>query len=171
MKQLTVINPEKVSTEEVETYVTRQAVRSIVIDENNMIALLHVQSEDYYKLPGGGIENAENKIATLERECEEEIGTKIEILAELGTIVEYRKIFKLRQTSYCYIAKVKGVKGEPHFTKDEEAKGFQAVWIPYNKTFELMQQNSPTSFEGSEYIVPRDLAFLKAAKKYFTNLL
>ena len=55
-----------VSEEEVKNYRVREAGRAVVMDRDGMIALLHVTKESYYKLPGGGIEETEDKIITIE---------------------------------------------------------------------------------------------------------
>ena len=166
MKQIKLINPESVSEEEVKNYRNREAARAIIFDENKLIALLHVKNENYYKLPGGGIEEGEDIFIALDRECKEEMGCEIEILNEIGLIVEYRKIFNLKQTSHCYLAKLKGLKGKPDFTDSEKEKGFEEVWLPYSEAIKVLNESNAVSTEGSSYIVPRDLAFLEEAGKY-----
>lgn len=170
MKQLAIINPENVLEKELKKYLTRNAARAIIFDENKLVALLYVSNEKYYKLPGGGIEDLEDFEKALERECLEEIGSSIDIVSELGSIVEYRKIFNLKQTSYCYLAKLKGKKGVSSFTKEELKKGFKPVWLPYKEALKILSNNIATSFEGKNYIVPRDITFLEEAKKYFNKL-
>jgi len=170
MNQIKLINPENVSEEEVKDYRTREAGRAVVLDENGFIGLLHVSKENYYKLAGGGIEEGEDKIIALRRECLEELGCDIDITGEIGFIIEYRKIFSLKQTSYCYLAKVKGQKGNPDFTNDEKENGFQQVWLPYKEALDALAKSNTTNFEGSAYIVPRDTAFLEEASKYLTNI-
>jgi ADP-ribose pyrophosphatase YjhB (NUDIX family) len=170
MKQLAIINPEDVSDKDVKKYSTRTAARAVVFDENNLIALLNVSNEKYYKLPGGGVENLEDFNKAVKRECQEEIGSDIDIISEIGSIVEYRKIFNLKQTSYCYLAKIKGEKGNTVFTEEEIQKGFGPVWLPYNEALKVLSNNVATSFEGKNYIVPRDIIFLKEAKEYFDSL-
>ena len=169
MKLLKLINPENVSEEEVKSYKVREAARAIVVDEYGKIALLHVSKEHYYKLPGGGIEDGEDKMKALERECQEEIGCAVEVVSEVGSIVEYRRIFSLKQTSYCYLAKVKGKKGIPDFTDDEKENGFEQVWSSSNDALKVLKESKATSVEGSAYIVPRDTTFLEEAKNYLTR--
>jgi 8-oxo-dGTP pyrophosphatase MutT (NUDIX family) len=169
MKQLKLINPENVSEEEVKSYKVREAARAVVVDENGKIALLHVSKEHYYKLPGGGIEDGEDKMKALARECKEEIGCDVEVMGEVGSIVEYRKIFTLKQTSYCYLAKVKGKKGMPDFTDDEKENGFEQVWLSSSDALKALRESKATSIEGSAYIVPRDTAFLEESKNYLTQ--
>ncbi|MDP3948543.1 MAG: NUDIX domain-containing protein [bacterium] len=170
MEQLKLINPEQASEEEVKLYSVRKAARAVVFDKDKNVALLHVSRFGYYKLPGGGLEEGEDIETALRRECQEEIGCEIEVLGEIGSIVEYRKMFNLTQISYCYLAKVKGVKGTPNFDEGELKEGFKGVWLPYDKALETITQNIASNFEASAYIVPRDIIFLKAAKKYLANL-
>ena len=166
MRLLEVINPENVSEEEVSEYPVREAARAVVMDDEKRVALLHVAKFNYYKLPGGGVEASEDYQAALHRECHEEIGCEIEILGEIGSIVEYRKIFELKQVSYCYFAGLKGKKGESAFTTDEKDEGFEKLWVPYDEALKLLSQNDAANLEGRLYIVPRDEAFLKAASEY-----
>ena len=166
MEDIALVNPENVSEDEANRYPVREAARAVVIDADGMIALLHVSRDHYYKLPGGGIEEAEDRIDGLRREHHEEIGCEIEIIGEIGCIVEYRKMFNLKQISYCYFAKVKGQKSTPHFEKGEVEEGFEVIWLPYDEALRTISSNEASTFEGKEYIVPRDVAFLKAAKEF-----
>jgi 8-oxo-dGTP diphosphatase len=165
MNQLTLLNPEQASEGEVKGYTVRKAARAIVIDENNKIALLHVSKKGYYKLPGGGLEDSEDISTALRRECQEEIGCDVEVVGEIGSIVEYRKMFLRKQISYCYLAKVTGGKGTPKFTDEELKDGFERVWLPYEKALEAIARSKTTDPEGNVYIVPRDSIFLEAAKE------
>lgn len=168
-KKLATINPENVSEEEIKTYPQRMAARAVVVDDENNVALLYVANEDYYKLPGGGVEEKESIPDALARECKEEIGVAIEIVGGIGSIIEHRKIFGLTQISECYLAKTKGPKGNPNFTEEELKNGFRQVWVPYDQALNLLTQSQATSIEGKSYIVPRDTIFLKATKTFLTK--
>jgi len=162
MKQLGIINPRNIPFKEGEKYKVRIAARAVVFDHKNMVALLYVSRDDYYKLPGGGVEDGEDMSTGLRRECLEEIGCGIEITGELGFTVEYWKEDIEKQVSYCYKAKVLGQKGKPNLTESEKAKGFGLLWVSHTKAIELLERCKPTQFEG-EYIVPRELIFLREA--------
>src|SRR3989344_7786927 len=164
MKQLLLLNPEDVTEAEASNYPVREAARAIVRDADGMFALLHVAKDGYYKLPGGGLDGDEDKIAALRRECMEEIGCDVDVTGEVGSIVEYRKFCELKQTSYCFSAKVKGEKRAPNFTEDEIVGGFEQLWVTREEALRLMQSCSATNIEGREYIVPRDIAFLLESK-------
>lgn len=169
MQLLKVINPENVSESESETYPVREAVRAVVIDNEGKVALLHVSRDKYYKIPGGGIEGTEDKFLALKRECMEEIGSEIDVLGEIGAIVEYRRLFNLKQISYCYFAKLNGDKGTPNFMEDEIEEGFEVMWVSFEEALKLLSKNGATNVEGSQYIVPRDLTFVKASERFIRS--
>ena len=164
MKQIKLINLENVSESQANKYKIRNAARAIVFDENKLVALLHATKNYYYKLPGGGIEDGEDNEIALRRECKEEIGCDIEIIRELGFTLEYRKKYNLKQTSYCYIAKVVGEKRQPNLTESEIDEGFTTVWLSLEDAIKKIQESKPTTYEGP-YMVARDTALLQAAEK------
>jgi 8-oxo-dGTP pyrophosphatase MutT (NUDIX family) len=164
MKLMTLLNPENATEEEVAKYKTREAARAVVFDNDGKIALLNVSKWNYHKLPGGGIDEGESIIAALKRECREEIGCEIEVTAELGEILEYRKMFNVKQTSYCYLAKVVGEKGEPAFMLDEIDDGFKVEWVSIEKAKSLFDSEKPLEKQGELYIVPREKIILALAE-------
>jgi len=164
MDQIKLINLENVSDDEANNYLIRKAARAVVFDENKSIALLHATKNHYYKLPGGGIETGEDNEIALKRECLEEIGCNVEIIGELGSTIEYRKQFNLKQTSYCYIAKLVGEKGIPSLEQDEIEEGFETVWLPPEDALNKVKESKPTIYEGP-YMVSRDTALLEEFNK------
>ena len=66
---------------------TRTAVRVILINNDNKIAILHKKNKNEYKLVGGGVDEGEDYEEALKRETLEEAGCKIEILNELGEVL------------------------------------------------------------------------------------
>jgi 8-oxo-dGTP diphosphatase len=143
----------------------REAARAVVLDEAGKVALLRVGLYDFYKLPGGGIDDGEDIPTALERELLEEIGCRAEVIHEVGEIVEYRDQFKVIQISYCFVARQVGEKGEPDFTEKEHSEQFSIVWAENIDTaIELLEQGNPANYEG-KFIIVRDTALLKAAKE------
>jgi len=169
MKEILLVNPENIPHEIARTWRTREAARAVVYDSEGKIALLHVASEGYYKLPGGGIESGKDRLSALQRECKEEIGCEVDVLGEVGTVIEYIEFCSLKQTSYCYLAKVKGLKSRPEFTEDEATAGFEQVWLTLEDAVSKVSGSKATTIEGEKYIKPRDTALLEAAQKVMNN--
>lgn len=141
----------------------REAVRFIWIDENNLIPLLLVSNHNYHKLPGGWIDDGEDHMNALKRECMEEIGAEIEMLGEIGEIHEYRADFFMKQVSYCYFGKITS-QGKPKFTELELSWGFQIVWMTLDEAIEQIKNDTPNNYEGI-FIQERDLCFLETYKQ------
>ena len=70
----------------------RPSVRGIVIKNGN-VAMMHSLKYDYYKLPGGGIENGETYEETLVREVREESGLVVikDSIKEFGYVRRIEK--------------------------------------------------------------------------------
>jgi 8-oxo-dGTP pyrophosphatase MutT (NUDIX family) len=163
MRLLRTLNPDNLPPAALETLKLRQAARAIVFDDQQNIALLHVEKGGYYKLPGGGVEDGEDLIAALKRECLEELGCRVAVERELGFIIEYRGTHNLKQESYGCIAQLVGTKGIPSFTKKERADGFTVVRVPLYRAIDLVSQANIEDDQG-RFIVPRELVFLREAE-------
>lgn len=145
--------------EDESTLKIRMASRAILFDKNKLIPLLFVSKYNHYKLPGGGIENGENKIKALVRECFEEVGSKIEVNGEVGKIIEFRSKWNLKQISYCYYGKIIS-KGKPNFTEKEVGQGFKIIWCSLKDAISKVKNDKPKNYDG-HFIQKRDLEFLK----------
>lgn len=157
-----------------EGYTLREAARAVVIDPNDAVALLHVVSGSYYKLPGGGIDEGEDTLDALTRELQEEIGCTAEVVSNLGTIQEYRYYWNMNQLSYCYLAKQTGKKGQPNFTEKELSEGFQVVWAPsLDEAITLLESSEQTADPNAlniTFMRLRDVAIAKRAQSILINL-
>jgi len=128
---------------------------------------MNVSLHSYHKLPGGGIDEGESIIQALERELLEEVGCKAEVIAELGTVIEYRNYDDggLEQTSYCYLARQTGDQVASALEDGELAEGMVEVKAKnIDEAISLLTNDKPDNLEG-KFIQKRDLAFLKAAKE------
>ena len=151
-------------------YDLREAARAVVTDNTGAVALLHVTSGNYYKLPGGGIDEDENVEDALARELMEEIGCQAEIVAPLGTVQEYRYYWNMNQLSYCYLARLVGEKGEPDFTDKERSEGFEIVWAKnIDEAIRLLESSAETADPTALNIIfirLRDVAIAQKAKQH-----
>jgi len=141
----------------------REASRAVLFDKNNLVPILFVSKHRYHKLPGGGIEEDEDKLKALTRELKEETGCTAEITGEIGIIIENRFEFNLNQTSYCYYGNVIG-KGKSDLEQSEIDEGFELVWMTLDEAIKKCKKDKPTNYEG-KFIQERDLTFLQEARK------
>lgn len=73
----------------------RPSVRGIIISDGR-IAMMHSLKYDYYKLPGGGIEEGESLEDTLVREVREESG----LVVKRNTIREFGYVRRIEKGKY-----------------------------------------------------------------------
>lgn len=71
----------------------RDSARSIIISDKKL-AMIHSKKYDYYKFPGGGIENGETPIDAMIRETREETG----LVVKPKTIKEYGYVHRIQKS-------------------------------------------------------------------------
>lgn len=142
----------------------REAARAVAFDNEGRIPILYVGKHGYHKLPGGGIEPGEDVMQALTREMKEETGCGIEVTGEIGTIVEYRTDWHIKQISHCYLAKITA-KGETAFDAGERSDDFKLVWMTVNEAIEALEKDKPDDYYHDLFFRERDLIFLKEAKE------
>jgi len=153
------------------SYVDRSAVRVIAFNTAGQIAIVYAKRDNYYKLPGGGIDPNEEHVAAVIREMQEETGAVIEVRRDVGCIAtteEYRN--DLHQISYCYVADVLDDSGSPSLTEDEVNDGLGHLWLTVHEAKSNMAGVEPTS-ELGRYIKERDIYLLGEADKVGTGAL
>lgn len=79
----------------------RPSVRGIIFRDNK-IALVYSEKEHYYKFPGGGINDNEDKINALIREVREETGMIVipESVREFGSVLRRQKSLASENTIF-----------------------------------------------------------------------
>lgn len=171
MKNLLTIHAHTIISDSTEVDVSnfreRSAARAVLLDKSGRVYLLNVSKHGYHKLPGGGIDEGEEIKQALARELLEEVGCNAEIIAELGTVIEYRDYEDdgLKQTSYCYLAKQAGKQVGSALEQDELEEGILGVKAKsIDDAIALLSQDKPDNLEG-KFIQKRDIAFLQAAKE------
>ncbi|MGB4420497.1 MAG: NUDIX domain-containing protein [Candidatus Saccharimonadales bacterium] len=146
-------------------YRVRSGARAILLDQISRIALMHVSNHNYYKLPGGGIDPKESTITALKRELREEVGaSSIEIVPEVGQVIEYRDDWDMKSEHFGFIAKLTGDIIEPSRTDKEINHGYETVWVEnIDEAIALVKSGKPTEY-GQDFEKLRELTFLKEAK-------
>lgn len=140
------VYPENIITPEEQYIAPRRAVRAIIFDNDNNVALegfIEQRGNLLYSVIGGGIDEGETTEEALIREALEEAGCHIKNIHELG-IVEERGIgtkegARFLQTNYCFIAEVDGEKMETKFTEEEKRRGYHCIWRPLEEAIAILK--------------------------------
>ena len=114
---------------------TRDSARSIII-RNGKIAMIHSQKYDYYKFPGGGIENGEKPTEAMIRETREEAG----LIVIPETVKEYGYVHRIQrsdidptecfiQDNYYYICDARDSLSSQHLDDYEAEESYQLDFI------------------------------------------
>lgn len=167
MKQLLSIKTEDVgatSNTNVE-FKERRAARAVLLSESGSVYLLHMKTREYYKLPGGGIDDGEDIKTALHRELVEECGTDGEIIAELGSVEEFRDFSATHQVSYCYIVRQKGGHILPNYEQSEQDDGAEVVIVrTIDEAITLIESSNPVDNE-CHFMQHRDSVVTREAKR------
>lgn len=80
----------------------RPSARGIIFSKDNKIALVHSKKYNYYKFPGGGIHEDEDKVTAMIREVQEETGLKVipSTVQEYGYVKRVQKSKVLKETVF-----------------------------------------------------------------------
>lgn len=99
----------------------------MVLNTCGEIAVIYAEKGNYYKLPGGRIEKDEDHHNAAQREVEEETGAAVSLCGSscIATVEEFRN--DLHQISYCYIANVLDISGNPSLTEEERIDAGLAI--------------------------------------------
>lgn len=114
---------------------TRHSARSIIV-RNGKVAMVHSLKYDYYKFPGGGIENGENPMKAMIRETKEETGLIVipETVKEYGCVHRIQKSDKddtecFVQDNYYYLCEVKEEVVAQNLDNYEQEESFALEFI------------------------------------------
>ena len=123
----------------------RPSARLIVIKDNRVL-MVYSQRDDYYKFPGGGIEEGEDPLSALFREAEEEAGIKV----NEASIREYGNVHREEkgehgdhfiQENYYYFGEI-AERTQQHLDRYEAEEGFTPVWADPREVIETNLKNA-----------------------------
>jgi ADP-ribose pyrophosphatase YjhB (NUDIX family) len=134
------------------TLFTRLSTRAIVL-RGDLILLLYTKRYEDFSLPGGGIDEGEDRVTGLARELREETGAlNIDNIREFGVYEEYRPWYKpefdaVHMISYCYTCTVDRELGETQLEHYEISNGMEPLWV---NIYEAIAHNEETIKKSSK---------------------
>ena len=150
---------------------SRPSARGIIFGDDNKIALVYSENEKYYKFPGGGIHEDEDKKEALIREVREEVGLIVipESICEFGSVMRRQKsnisphtIFQ--QENFYYICKTKNQIVAQDLDHYEAEAGFVLKYVCLD---EAIDTNSKYKTEDyfNEIMIKRETRLLQLIKE------
>lgn len=146
--------------------IIKRAARTVIVDNEDRIVILDVNNGDYYKIPGGGVEEGETDEEAAKREALEESGCEVELIQKIGEqqFVDPDPNNNGRiHFSVCYLAKKK-TDGQTNFNDWEKENSFKMKWVTFDEAINLFEKVSTLDQFGVE-INKRDLDFIKIARE------
>lgn len=153
-----------VSAENRANYRIRHAARAVLKDDFGKVALMFAGQRQYYKLPGGGIDEGEEVSEAMARELMEETGCKAQVTGKVGIVEEWRDYDELHQISYAFTATKTEQIADPDFTQSELDEGFEVRWVDnIDEAVKLVEKHSSHEDVEVSFMAQRDAAILRAA--------
>lgn len=142
----------------------RYTARAIVRNPDELYAVMYAKKFGFYSLPGGGIEEGENRIEALKREILEETGCSCDVIEELGYVYENRAHSDYTQYSYYYVVLSRSAPQAMNLTDAEEEDGTMVLWYPIEKVISMIRDFVPKTNQ-QKFLQARDMAALDEYKK------
>lgn len=150
-------------------YTERTAVRIVLLNELNQIALLHSRKYNFHKIGGGGVEAGESLIEALRRETQEELGCNIKDIREFGSVEEFYNYSALHQVAHYFLANIDGDVGQNKLQGYEIDHDYEVLWFDIDKILLILEKeflNYPeTGSINGRFTLVRDQFILKEVKK------
>ena len=157
------------------TKVFRRPSARAVILKGDKIALVYATEEKYYKFPGGGIHEDEDKKEALIREVREETGLSVipGSIREYGSVLRKQKSEKaddtvFEQENYYYLCETEDTQGAQDLDEYEKDAGFMLVYADIDeaiKTNSLFTSDS----KADEIMIDRERRVLEMIKEEFLS--
>lgn len=150
---------------------SRPSARAIIIQDGK-IAVIYSRKNQFYKIPGGGVESGEDNITAMIREVKEEVGltVKPETIREFGYVHRIQRgkhepVFV--QDNFYYWCDVENSQELPQYSDAEMREEFVPVFVDIAKAIrvneEFVKENSLNS------MIERELRVLKMVQEKLVN--
>lgn len=155
------------------TKVFRRPSARAVILKGDKIALVYATEEKYYKFPGGGIHEDEDKKEALIREVREETGLNVipESIREYGSVLRKQKSEKaddtvFEQENYYFLCETEDTCGAQDLDEYEKDAGFMLVYADID---EAIRTNSvfKNGSKIDEIMIDRERRVLEMIEEEF----
>ena len=152
------------------TRVFRRPSARAIIFRDGKIALVYATNEKYYKFPGGGIHDDEDKEQALIREVREEAGLNVipGSITEYGSVLRRQKSDRdedtvFEQENYYYRCEVEERPGSQELDEYEKDAGFMLVYADIDEAIKVNGEYRSKVF-FNEVMIAREKRVLELIK-------
>ncbi len=145
----------------------RPSARGIIFDDNGRIALVYSEKEKYYKFPGGGIHDDEDKVEALIREVKEETGLIVipKSVQEFGSVLRRQRSNKsfdtlFEQENFYYFCEVMKETSSQNLDDYEKEAGFVLKFVDLSEAIDTNSKYKSEDF-FDEIMIQRELRVLQ----------
>jgi ADP-ribose pyrophosphatase YjhB (NUDIX family) len=123
----------------------REIARALVSDGAGHYAVHHIVrndlfgSFDYYETPGGGVDAGETPEIAVVRECREELGYQVKILAELGYVDDFYNLIGRENHNYYFLCVREGSYLGKRFVSAGDQMIKETLWLPLKEVIALYE--------------------------------
>lgn len=144
----------------------RPSVRGIIFKKNK-IAMVYATNEKYYKFPGGGMHEDEDKKEALLREVKEEVGLSVipESITEFGSVLRRQKsdldpdtVFE--QENFYFLCETEDEPGEQNLDDYEAEAGFELSYVDIDEAIKVNGEYRSGNF-FNEVMIDRERRVLE----------
>lgn len=158
------VSPAEIAPGSERTLMVRHAARGIVMKGEDILLLFTERYHDY-SLPGGGIDEGEDKVAGLIREMQEETGAQgVRNVQPFARYDEYRPWYKddadiIYMISHCYVCDIDNELGQTTLEPYETSNGMSPQWmnifkaISHNESVIAISDKKGLSIERETFLL------------------
>lgn len=143
----------------------KESARMVLLDGEGRVAIINVGDSEYYKIPGGSVEEGESFTEAVLREVREEAGCEAEVIAGLGRVETDILGWGFHDVSEGFIGRVVGEKGMPEYDDYEKERGFSVEWHDLDGAIGMIEGNEVED-RDKKLLQARDLEFLKRGREF-----
>lgn len=148
----------------------RPSVRGIIF-KGNRIAMVYATNEKYYKFPGGGMHDNEDKKEALLREVKEEVGLKVipESISEYGSVLRRQKSDRgpdtiFVQENFYFFCETEDQIGQQDLDDYEADAGFELAYVDIDEAIRVNKEYQSQCF-FNEVMIDRERRVLEMIKE------
>lgn len=154
----------------------RPSARGIIFGDNGRIALVYSEKEKYYKFPGGGIHDDEDKVKALIREVKEETGLIVipRSVQEFGSVLRRQRSNKsfdtlFEQENFYYFCEVMKETSSQNLDDYEKEAGFVLKFVDLSEAIDANSRYKSEDF-FDEIMIKRELRVLQLIDEHKMNI-